>query len=75
VVPTSMPRKSLMTASGESISSANYICRIGLYVKWEFLEIEPETWPRALLAFIAIPLAVLLLIPVRLWVGRTSRFP
>jgi hypothetical protein len=39
------------------ISSANYICRIGLHVKGEFLEIQIETWPRALLAFIAIPLA------------------
>jgi hypothetical protein len=48
-----------MTASGESISSANYICRSGLHVKWKFLEIQTETWPRALLAFMAIPWAIL----------------
>jgi hypothetical protein len=46
-------------------SSATYICRIGLPVKWDFLEIQPEKLgPGALLAFIAIPLAILLLIPV-----------
>ncbi len=29
------------------------------------------TWPRALLAFAAIPAAILLLIPVLFWVGRS----
>ena len=29
------------------------------------------TWPRALLAFAAIPVAILLLIPVLFWVGRS----
>jgi len=38
----SMPRKSLMIASGELISSANYICWIGLHVKWQFLEIQVQ---------------------------------
>jgi hypothetical protein len=42
VVPMSMPRKSLMIASGELISSANYICWIGLHVKWQFLEIQVQ---------------------------------
>lgn len=29
------------------------------------------TWPRALLAFIAVPVAILLMIPVLFWVGRS----
>jgi hypothetical protein len=41
------------------------------YLLWRLFQEQWVTWPRALLAFIAIPLAILLLIPVLFWVGRT----
>ncbi|HEX3543329.1 MAG TPA: HXXEE domain-containing protein [Candidatus Acidoferrum sp.] len=41
------------------------------YLLWRMFQERWVTWPKALVAFIAIPPAILLLIPVLFWIGRT----
>jgi len=41
------------------------------YLLWRVFQERWVTWPKALVAFIAVPLAILLLIPVLFWVGRS----
>jgi hypothetical protein len=41
------------------------------YLLWRMFQERWVTWPTALVAFIAIPPAILLLIPVLFWIGRT----
>jgi hypothetical protein len=41
------------------------------YLLWRAFQERWVTWPKALVALIAIPLAMLLLIPVLFWVGRS----
>jgi hypothetical protein len=41
------------------------------YLLWRMFQEEWVSWPKALLAFIVVPLAMLLLIPALLWIGRS----
>ncbi len=41
------------------------------YLLGQMFRVQWVSWPKALLAFIAIPLTLLLLIPVLFWVGRS----
>jgi hypothetical protein len=54
----------VVTAALINLPVMTYLLRQLFHERW-------VSWPKALLAFIAVPLVILLLIPVLLWVGRT----